>query len=193
MGFSLVWLIFYLLSVLVFWRTRAKFWIDSGAWWLIIFPPFAFILLVTAVACYFKNREDKLTLKRHLEIYSALSFIKRKYLNTSSVVMLAGAYGAWIEIYWNEGRGDYNTPVKSKQRGLRVVGKARKNVPTTKEISSFDSDRVSRLSPPKALSDYEDGIVDIDFPYAPKKVTNTNENFSTQKPKIGKSKKQKNF
>lgn len=76
-------------------------------WWLFILPPFAFLLLTAAVACYVKNREDKRTLKRNLELYVACKRTQEKYLKGTGVHLNTGSYGAWLEVIDEKREGEF--------------------------------------------------------------------------------------
>lgn len=96
--FAIIGVIFHLFSVFVFWNNQTKRWWNGGNWWLFVLPPFAFLGLVGATACFLKGKEDKKTMTRHFQVYMACKRVEEKYLKKSGIFLTPGVYGAWIEV-----------------------------------------------------------------------------------------------
>jgi len=63
-----------------------------------VLPPVALILFATALSCFMRKGEDKITFKRHLQLYYALEHAKSSYLKGEDIILRPGEYGAWIEV-----------------------------------------------------------------------------------------------
>lgn len=94
----IICLMFELLCSLVLWYNLAKAWFDAGLWWLFVLPPIALIMFGMALICFMRRGADKVTFKRHLQLYFALKKAKQMYLANQQIILKPGQYGAWIEI-----------------------------------------------------------------------------------------------
>jgi phosphotransferase system glucose/maltose/N-acetylglucosamine-specific IIC component len=90
--------IFMLLACFVFWSPLASAWFKGGYWWMFVFIPIAFLLLVIAVCMFMKRKEDVKTKKRNLELYKALNEANDLFLKDTNLRLQGGDYGAWIEL-----------------------------------------------------------------------------------------------
>ena len=97
----MIGLLFMLFYIFVMESPLAAAWFNKGYWWLFILPPIAFILMVTAVACFIRKKEDKITLQRNLSLQRALGDAQDSYLSGTGIELTAGDYGSWIEVSYN--------------------------------------------------------------------------------------------
>ena len=54
--------------------------------------------MICAACCYVRNGEDKVTQKRHFQVFNALKNAEQNYLQGSGVNLRPGDYSGWIEV-----------------------------------------------------------------------------------------------
>ena len=94
----LVGICFQLVCMYVLFYNLMVRYFKNNFWWLFIFPPIAFALMLIAVGAFLKNVEDKKTLRRHIEMYTALKRCEAQFLDGTGITLYPGAYSAWLEV-----------------------------------------------------------------------------------------------